>query len=93
MHLSVVQWAALGRTKPPHIHHIINALTNRAHPPKKVAPAAEGGTCPPQGGIIPMSASQSFHNFYKLELIKREKLNKLYIFKINLNICNVVTLQ
>ena len=60
---------------------------------QKGRPAAEGGTCPPAGGIIPMSASHSSYTFYKLELIKREKLNKLYISKNKLNIYNVIKLQ
>ena len=48
---------------------------------------------PPQGGIIPMTAHIPFYNFYKLELIKGVKLNKLCISKNNLNGCNVVKLQ
>ena len=49
-------------------------MSQKVAPPPKAAHA-------PAGGIIIMSASQSSHNFYKLKLIKCEKLNKLYISK------------
>lgn len=51
-------------------------LHNYTRPPKKVAPAAEGGTCPRRGHhrivepILPMSARNPFYTFHKLELIK-----------------------
>jgi hypothetical protein len=56
-------------------------LSQIAHTrPKKVAPRPKAAHAP-EGRIIIMSASQSFHNFHKLELIKREKLNQLSISK------------
>jgi hypothetical protein len=50
-------------------------ITQKGRPPPPKAAHA------PAGGIIPMTAHIPFYIFYKLELIKREKLNKLSISK------------
>ena len=55
--------------------HSIYTLTNRAHPPKNVAPPPSAAHAP-AGGIIPMSASQPFQHFCKLELIIWEKFKQ-----------------
>ena len=51
---------------------------------QKCRPAARRAAMRPNGRIIAWSnpiASHSSHNFHNLELIKREKLNKLSISK------------
>jgi hypothetical protein len=49
--------------------------------PKRSPPPPQAAHAPTGRIIIIMSASHSFHIFHKLELIKREKLNKLSISK------------
>jgi hypothetical protein len=67
MYLSVGQYVALGRTNPPTLATAY-MLSQIAHTRPKMSAAAEGRHAP-CGGIIPMSASQSSHNFHNLELI------------------------